>query len=61
MASEVAFGMNFLAISLEALRCAQQSTKLFMFLYQKGLHPKFSHQVALSAVLSTIGIAVFNT
>jgi hypothetical protein len=37
IASEVAFGVDFLAISLEALRCAQQLTKLFMFLYQKGV------------------------
>jgi hypothetical protein len=37
MASEVAFGVDFLAISLETLRCAQQLTKLFMFLYQKGV------------------------
>jgi hypothetical protein len=51
MASEVAFGVNFLPISLETLRCAQQLTKLFMFLYQKGVRSqKCSHQVALSAV-----------
>jgi hypothetical protein len=51
IASEVAFGVNFLAISLETLRCAQQLTKLFMFLYQKGVRSqKCSHQVALSAV-----------
>jgi hypothetical protein len=36
IASEVAFGVDFLAISLETSRCAQQLTKLFMFLYQKG-------------------------
>jgi hypothetical protein len=36
IASEVVFGVNFLAISLKTLRCAQQLTKLFMFLYQKG-------------------------
>jgi hypothetical protein len=51
IASEVTFGVNFLAISLETLRCAQQLTKLFMFLYQKGVRSqKISHQVALSAV-----------
>jgi hypothetical protein len=51
MASEVVFGVNFLPISLETLRCAQQLTKLFMFLYQKGVRSqKCSHQVALSAV-----------
>jgi hypothetical protein len=51
IASEVAFGVNFLAISLETLGCAQQLTKLFMFLYQKGVRSqKCSHQVALSAV-----------
>jgi hypothetical protein len=49
--SEGAFGVSFLASSLETLHCAQQLTKLFMFLYQKGVRsPKFSHQVALSAV-----------
>jgi hypothetical protein len=37
IASEVAFGVNFLAISLKTLRCAQQLTNLFMFLYQKGV------------------------
>jgi hypothetical protein len=49
--SEVVFGVNFLAISLETLRCAQQLTNLFMFLYQKGVRSqKYSHQVTLSAV-----------
>jgi hypothetical protein len=51
IASEVVFGVNFLAISLETLRCAQQLTNLFMFLYQKGVRSqKCSHQVTLSAV-----------
>jgi hypothetical protein len=51
IASEVVFGVNFLAISLETLRCAQQLTNLFMFLYQKGVRSqKGSHQVTLSAV-----------
>jgi hypothetical protein len=51
IASEVVFGVNFLAISLEILRYAQQLTNLFMFLYQKGVRSqKFSHQVTLSAV-----------
>jgi hypothetical protein len=51
IASEASFGVNFLAISLETLRCAQHLTKLFMFLYQKGVRSqKFSYQVALSAV-----------
>jgi hypothetical protein len=48
IASEAAFGVNYLA---ETLRCAQHLTKLFMFLYQKGVRSqKCSHQVALSAV-----------
>jgi hypothetical protein len=51
IASEVAFGVNFLAISLKTLRCAQQLTNLFMFLYQKGVSSqKCSHQITLSAV-----------
>jgi hypothetical protein len=51
IASEVVFGVNFLAISRETLRCAQHLTNLFMFLYQKGVRSqKFSHQVTLSAV-----------
>jgi hypothetical protein len=50
IASEVV-GVNFLAISLETFRCAQQLTNLFMFLYQKGVRSqKGSHQVTLSAV-----------
>jgi hypothetical protein len=51
IASEVVFGVNFLPISHETLRCAQQLTNLFLFLYQKGVRSqKCSHQVTLSAV-----------
>jgi hypothetical protein len=51
IASEVVFGVNFLAISLDTLRCAQRLTNIFMFLYQKGFRSqKCSHQVTLSAV-----------
>jgi hypothetical protein len=50
IASEVVFGVNFRAISLETLRCAQKLTNLFMFLYQKGVRSQKSHQVTLSAV-----------
>jgi hypothetical protein len=52
LVSEVVFGVNFLAISLETLRrFAQQLTNLFMFLYQKWVgSQKCSHQVTLSAV-----------
>jgi hypothetical protein len=36
IASEAVFGVNFLAISVETSRSAQQLTNLFMFPYQKG-------------------------
>jgi hypothetical protein len=61
IASEVVFGVNFLAISLETLHCAQQLTNLFMFLYQKWFAAKkCSHQVTLSAVHWQVAATVTN-
>jgi hypothetical protein len=58
IASEAAFGVNFLA---ETVRCAQHLTKLFMFLYQKGVRSqRCSHQVALSAVHWQVAPTVTN-